>query len=204
MKKSEDTKKRILFAAEEEFAQKGFYGARVDEIAQCAEANKRMLYAYFGNKEELYKTVLLNVYNSLSVSEAQLIENDKNTDPATAVRNVIGLYFDFLNNNDNFVRMLMWENLNNANCLKSAKTHNIKKNMIDYIERKICEGKTKGIFAENASAERVTTALLTFVFSFFSNKHTLSLILDKNLANEKELNLHKEFVCDLIINYLKK
>ena len=108
MKKSEDTKKRILVAAEEEFAQKGFYGARVDEIAECAEVNKRMLYAYFGNKEELYKTVLLNVYNSLSLAEDSLIENDKNTDAATAVQNVIGLYFDFLKNNDNFVRMLMW------------------------------------------------------------------------------------------------
>ena len=203
MKKSEDTKKRILIAAEEEFAQKGFYGARVDEIAECAEVNKRMLYAYFGNKEELYKTVLLNVYNSLSRAEDRLIENDKNTDAATAVRNVIGLYFDFLKNNDNFVRMLMWENLNNANCLKSAKTQNIKKNMIDYIEKKICEGKIEGNFSKNASAQRVTTALLTFVFSYFSNKHTLSLVLDKNLASEKELNTHREFVCDLIINYLK-
>lgn len=203
MKKSEDTKQRILFAAEGEFAQKGFYGARVDEIARCGEVNKRMLYAYFGNKEELYKTVLLNVYDSLSSAEAQLIENDKNTDAATAIRNVIGLYFDFLKNNDNFVRMLMWENLNNAQCLKNAKTENIKKNMIDYIERKICEGKISGVFGANASAQRVTTALLTFVFSYFSNKHTLSLILDKNLSSEKELNLHKEFVCDLIINYLK-
>ncbi len=203
MKKSEDTKKRILIAAEEEFAQKGFYGARVDEIAECAEVNKRMLYAYFGNKEELYKTVLLNVYNSLSLAEDSLIENDKNTDAATAVRNVIGLYFDFLKNNDNFVRMLMWENLNNANCLKSAKTQNIKKNMIDYIEKKICEGKIEGIFSADASAERITTALLTFVFSYFSNKHTLSLVLDKNLSSEKELNTHREFVCDLIINYLK-
>ena len=203
MKKSEDTKKRILVAAEEEFAQKGFYGARVDEIAECAEVNKRMLYAYFGNKEELYKTVLLNVYNSLSLAEDSLIENDKNTDAATAMRNVIGLYFDFLKNNDNFVRMLMWENLNNANCLKSAKTQNIKKNMIDYIEKKICEGKIEGIFSQNASAQRVTTALLTFVFSYFSNKHTLSLVLDKNLASQEELNTHREFVCDLIINYLK-
>jgi len=203
MKKSEDTKKRILVAAEEEFAQKGFYGARVDEIAECAEINKRMLYAYFGNKEELYKTVLLNVYNSLSLAEDSLIENDKNTDAVTAVQNVIGLYFDFLKNNDNFVRMLMWENLNNANCLKSAKTQNIKKNMIDYIEKKICEGKIEGIFSQNASAQRVTTALLTFVFSYFSNKHTLSLVLDKNLASQEELNTHREFVCDLIINYLK-
>ena len=97
----------------------------------------------------------------------------------------------------------MWENLNNANCLKSAKTQNIKKNMIDYIEKKICEGKIEGIFSQNASAQRVTTALLTFVFSYFSNKHTLSLVLDKNLASQEELNTHREFVCDLIINYLK-
>lgn len=203
MKKSEETKKRILDAAECEFAEKGFHGARVDEIAQRADVNKRMLYAYFGNKEELYEIILLNVYGSLEKSEAELIAKDKNTDCVEAVKNVIKLYFEFLRNNENFVRMLMWENLNNAQCLKNAKTENIKKTMLDYVDKKITEGKEKGVFKSDVSSQRIVTALLTFVFSYFSNKHTLSLVLGRNLADEGELNKHKEFVSDLIISYLK-
>lgn len=54
----ERSRSRILSAALKEFAAKGFAGARVDSIASRARINKRMLYHYFGDKEELFKAVL--------------------------------------------------------------------------------------------------------------------------------------------------
>ena len=68
-KKSEITKQRILEAAEAEFSEKGIFGARIDSIAANAGVNKRMIYEYFLNKEGLYKTVLINVYNRISLWE---------------------------------------------------------------------------------------------------------------------------------------
>jgi TetR/AcrR family transcriptional regulator len=55
----ERTRARILAAAEKEFSAKGFAGARVDAIAKRAGINKRMLYHYFGNKEGLFREILL-------------------------------------------------------------------------------------------------------------------------------------------------
>ena len=52
------TQQRILEAALQEFAAKGFAGARVDVIARRARINKRMLYHYFGDKEGLFREVL--------------------------------------------------------------------------------------------------------------------------------------------------
>src|SRR3954462_3390260 len=54
----QQTQQRILEAALEEFAAKGFAGARVDVIARRARINKRMLYHYFGDKEGLFREVL--------------------------------------------------------------------------------------------------------------------------------------------------
>lgn len=54
----EATRERILAAALAEFADKGLAGARVDAIARRARANKRMLYHYFGNKQDLFRAVL--------------------------------------------------------------------------------------------------------------------------------------------------
>jgi TetR/AcrR family transcriptional regulator len=54
----QQTQQRILEAALEEFAAKGFAGARVDVIAGRAHINKRMLYHYFGAKEGLFREVL--------------------------------------------------------------------------------------------------------------------------------------------------
>src|SRR5664279_1718105 len=56
---STDTRRRLLYAAFEEFAAHGLAGARVDRIAELARANKRLIYAYYGNKEELFDTVMV-------------------------------------------------------------------------------------------------------------------------------------------------
>src|SRR3546814_1414382 len=52
------TRARILHAATEEFADKGYDGARVDEIAKQSDVNKNSLYHYFGSKEQLFVAVL--------------------------------------------------------------------------------------------------------------------------------------------------
>ena len=53
--KSEITKAKILASSEFEFSEKGFFGARIDEIAERAGVNKRMIYEHFESKENLYR-----------------------------------------------------------------------------------------------------------------------------------------------------
>jgi AcrR family transcriptional regulator len=57
MRDAADTKRRLLAAATEEFAERGIAGARVDRIADAAGCNKAMLYKYFTNKDSLFDTV---------------------------------------------------------------------------------------------------------------------------------------------------
>ena len=52
------TRERILTAALKEFSTRGLAGARVDRIARRARINKRMLYHYFGNKDELFREIM--------------------------------------------------------------------------------------------------------------------------------------------------
>ncbi|POX51120.1 TetR family transcriptional regulator [Streptomyces sp. Ru71] len=54
----EATRARIFEAAVAEFARYGIAGARIDRIASEAKANKQLIYAYFGNKSELFSQVL--------------------------------------------------------------------------------------------------------------------------------------------------
>ncbi|MFJ6074689.1 TetR family transcriptional regulator [Streptomyces sp. NPDC093065] len=54
----EATKARIFASAVGEFARYGIAGARVDRIATEAKANKQLIYAYYGNKSELFASVL--------------------------------------------------------------------------------------------------------------------------------------------------
>ncbi len=68
----ERTRQRILAAAIEEFAERGSSGARVDSIARRADINERMLYYYFGNKDQLYLAVLEEVYGEFNRAEHAL------------------------------------------------------------------------------------------------------------------------------------
>jgi len=58
-----DTRENLLKAATQVFAEKGFSGARVDEIAALAKANKAMIYYHFGTKVDLYEATLLALFS---------------------------------------------------------------------------------------------------------------------------------------------
>ena len=96
------TRARILAAAAEEFCAHGLAGARVDEIAARAQANKRLLYCYFGDKEQLYAAVLEDHLCRF----AQLAMDD-----AASVGEWVGELFDVLAANPELPRMLLWEGL---------------------------------------------------------------------------------------------
>jgi TetR/AcrR family transcriptional regulator len=59
---AEKTKTRVLQTAERIFVQRGYAGTKVDQIAQEAGVNKLMIYACFGDKENLYREVLKKTY----------------------------------------------------------------------------------------------------------------------------------------------
>jgi len=78
---------RILKAATEEFARFGLGGARVDRIAARAGANKRMLYYYYGNKEDLFLAVLEARYAHIRRAELGLHLLD--LDPVQGMRRMV-------------------------------------------------------------------------------------------------------------------
>ena len=65
---SKATKELLLAAASDEFSEYGLAGARIDRIAEHAGANKRLLYVYFGDKDQLFDTVLARHIEALMES----------------------------------------------------------------------------------------------------------------------------------------
>src|SRR3977135_2687124 len=51
------TRARLLAPAFEEFDPQGLAGERADRRAEAAQANKRLIYVYYGNKEQLFDAV---------------------------------------------------------------------------------------------------------------------------------------------------
>ncbi|MBV6700180.1 TetR family transcriptional regulator [Kitasatospora aureofaciens] len=96
------TKERILAAATAEFAAHGVAGARVDRIATQAQANKRAIYDYFGDKNKLFAAVLEHLMADL----ARAVPPGDDDLPAYAER-----LFDYHRAHPEALRLLMWEAL---------------------------------------------------------------------------------------------
>ena len=96
------SRERILAAALKEFAAKGFAGARVDVIARRANINKRMLYHYFGDKEELFKAVLRR-----KISERQSWAEALSGDP----EETLPFWFEAACKDADWIRLFQWEAL---------------------------------------------------------------------------------------------
>ena len=100
--KAERTRERLMEAATLEFAMYGIAGARVDRIASLAKANKSLIYEYFGNKEQLFQSVLqrhlAEVYQTVHFSAVDL------PDYATKL-------FDFAMDHPHLMRLVMWNGL---------------------------------------------------------------------------------------------
>ena len=97
---------RILAAAQAEFSAKGFAGARVDNIARRARINKRMLYHYIGDKEDLFRAIL---QRKLAERAEWLAKSPDN--PVEA----LSYWFDLARQDTDWIRLLQWEALQTGN-----------------------------------------------------------------------------------------
>ncbi|MFF7749163.1 TetR family transcriptional regulator [Streptomyces sp. NPDC007971] len=97
---SSATKARLLDAAFAEFAAYGIAGARVDRIAETAGVNKRLIYVYFGNKEQLFDEVL----HRAMTAGAESVPFDVEDLPGYA-----GAIFDHLVARPDLMRLRLWK-----------------------------------------------------------------------------------------------
>lgn len=202
--RAEQTKKNILAAAEDAFARLGFYGARIDEIAMSAGVNKRMIYEYFGNKEELYKTVLEGVYSRLGDCESDVIRLRDSLSPAEAIGSLVRIYFRFLKENPSYVRMVMWENLNKAEYFKEKGLNAIRDPIKRTLRDIIARGQQMGLFRDNLDEQQILMTLFACTFNYFSNIYTMSAIMRTDFFSQEEINRRTASLIDMLLAYMGK
>ncbi|MFN2571416.1 MAG: TetR/AcrR family transcriptional regulator [Gemmatimonadales bacterium] len=95
---------RIIAAAREEFAKRGFAGARVDQIAQRAGVNKQLLFYYYHSKRGLFQAVLAESASELEGALAGLVLAPGG--PLERLRLTLQAQFEFLSRHPQIVALL--------------------------------------------------------------------------------------------------
>jgi len=196
------TRENILEVAEEEFANAGFSGARVDAIAEKTKTSKRMLYYYFGNKEGLYLAVLERAYAKIRSLENRL--QLQNMEPEAAMRSLIASTFDHDDANVDFVQLVSIENVHRAEHLKKSDViRHTNVGVLDIISSILARGEASGVFSRRVDPVDLHLMISAACFFRVSNRHTFGAIFNRDLMSDAIKSRHRQIISDMIIAYLK-
>jgi TetR/AcrR family transcriptional regulator len=198
----EGTKAALLKAARAAFAEGGLEGARVDDIARRAGANKQLVYHYFGSKDGLYTAVLEVVYNEIREQEAAL---RLDTLPAEeAMRKLIEFSFEYLRKSPDFVRILSDENAHRGRHLQAAHTvTEMNRPIIELIRKTLQRGVKEGVFRRGLDPFHVYLSIAGMSFFYFANIHTLSRAFDRPLATDPAMDERRAHIVDFALNAIR-
>jgi AcrR family transcriptional regulator len=197
------TKARILDAALREFAMRGFAGARIDVIASQARANKRMLYAYVGNKDALWLATLEAVYASKRHKERQLAT--ATLSPEEAMRALIRFNFRYHVEHPEFVALVNNENLMGARLLKRSKlVPQLYSPLLETLTEVLRRGQKAQVFRGGVDPMQLYISIAALGYFYCSNIRSLSVIFASALASKTGMKQREEHVVDVVMSYLGK
>ena len=191
-------KEDILTVATEAFAAHGLSGANINEIAEKTSTSKRMIYYYFGDKEGLYRSVLERVYSSLRESEQAL--NVADLEPIMALRRLTAATFDSHVKNPQFIRLVMIENIHNAEyARKSDVIPTLNKAIIDKLADVCARGKASGVLRDDADPLELHWMTSSASFYNVSNRATFATSFGGRLFTTEGQKRIRERVVDMVL-----
>jgi AcrR family transcriptional regulator len=198
----EGTKRNIIEIATEEFAGKGFSGARVDDIAARTKTSKRMIYYYFGGKEGLYIAVLEAAYRSIRSVEAAL--DLEHQEPEQGLRTLVSFTWDYQNAHPEFVRLVMNENiLNGAYLSRSRTVQRLNATVISALRDLLARGQSEGAFRDDVDPVDLHMSISALCIFNMANRATFSIIFKRDMGSPRALAARRAQVVETILRYVK-
>ena len=198
---SEVTKARILEAATQGFSEKGYDGARVDEIASAANINKTTMYHYFGSKENLFTAVLENVYKTIRERQSDL--ELRSMDPVTGMRKLVEFTARIWAEIPQFNRLLDSENLHEAKHVRnSPRIREMYDPLMDTMGELLERGQKSGQFRHDVDLIDLYISISALSAHYFSRRHTLEAIFQQSLMDNDRLQQRIDHCADMICGYL--
>jgi AcrR family transcriptional regulator len=197
----ERTMANIMEVALAEFAEKGLAGARIDEIAAATQTSKRMIYYYFQSKEGLYLAALEESYRRMREIESQ--QHLEDLEPEAALRRLVEFTFDHHASNENYIRLVISENMNRGQFL--AQSHTIQQLNVPAISaiRQLYErGVASGVFRAGLDAIDIHASISALTFFNVSNRHTFGLIFKRDLTDPKVAAARRTAITEMVLRYV--
>jgi AcrR family transcriptional regulator len=200
-KAPEANRARIVSAAIDEFAARGFKGASMDAIAARTATTRAMINYYFGGKEKIYLAVLEHVYSEIRQAEG-LLDLD-HLDPASAIRRIVEFTFTYYLEHEGFVRLVVAENqARGRHFRKSRAMRSLNRPIIERLARVIARGQADGSFRADADPVQVHMVIAALGLFNVTNQYTFGAIFQRDMGAKGDVRRRRELVAEVVLGYL--
>jgi AcrR family transcriptional regulator len=157
-------RQQLIDAALQQFAEKGFDGASIRDIAQAAGVTEALVYHYFRNKEHLFEE-MLKARSFAPVLRRVLDEAGDEAHPAQVLHRALQEFLDMMYDNAAMARMFIIEFMRNPICHKyfRAMIEDNTANLARYLQNQ----QQRGVFRADVDADSVAGMLLGLAFAVF-------------------------------------
>jgi AcrR family transcriptional regulator len=202
-KAPEANRARIVAAAIDEFAARGFKGASMDAIAARTHTTRALINYYFGSKEKLYIAVLEQVYSEIRDAESKL--DLDHLAPIDAVRRIVEFTYNYYVEHEGFVRLVVAENQARGRHLRKSPTmRTLNRPIIDRLADVIVRGQAEGLFGRDIDPVEVHKAIAALGMFNVSNQYTFGAIFQREMGAKGNLRARRETVSEVILSYLQR
>jgi len=198
---SRKTRDMILDGALSEFAQKGFDGARIDEIALRAGVNKNLLYHHYGSKDGLFTALLERTYETIRSRQNDL--RLRGMDPTDGMRQLVlftgRIWIQF----PEFLRLLQSENLNGGRHVQtSSEIRKMYNPLLDTINELLVRGVKSGKFRKGVDPIDLYISISALTAHYISNSHTFEAVFGQRLLTPQRLRQRLEHAAQMVLRFI--
>jgi len=201
LRDAERTRSELIDVATAVFAEQGYSGARVDEIAERTRTTKRMIYYYFGGKEQLYLAVLERAYTTIRQAENNLPVDD--LAPVEALRQLAELTYDHHLEHPEFVRLVSIENIHRGEFvrrIRSLKT--LSAPLLSRLDALLASGRASGQIRPDVDAVDVHLVISAYCIFQVANQYTFGYLFDRDLTAPANRDHLRAVIGDVVVGWL--
>ena len=200
-KEPELNRASLLAAASQEFASRGFQGARLELVAQEAGITRAMIYYYFGGREGLYTAALEEVYRGIRDSEMSLALDG--LDPLAAMEKLTHFRIDYYVENPVMVAMIAIENQQRAMYLKESKEIQSRASpTLNALAGVLALGEASGDFRAGIDVVELHQLMVSLGMFNVSNQHTFGTLFSRDMASPERLARMREMAWEVVRGFL--
>jgi AcrR family transcriptional regulator len=166
-----------------------------------ASVNKRLIYYYFGNKDELFLAVLEATYMHIRQAERELHLTD--LPPADAIRRLTEFTWNYYLEHPEFLTLLNSANLHRGEHLaRSGRVREMNSPLIHTLGQILERGRADGQFRGGVDPVQLYISIAGLAYFYLSNRHTLSAIFSRDLMSPRARAERLSHITEVILGYV--